>query len=97
MLSRSEPTRFLVGEPGRSRRQQSAIRARDVRAADLQEKPTKRVENRADAPQSHFVGFDEDGGYPANIAASGASQGTERAQRVEQSSQAAKERPDERA
>jgi hypothetical protein len=26
----------------------SAIRARDVRAADLQEEPTKRVENRVD-------------------------------------------------
>jgi hypothetical protein len=28
---------------------QRAIRAGDVRAADLQEKPTKRVENRADS------------------------------------------------
>jgi hypothetical protein len=28
----------------------SAIRARDVRAADLQEEPTKRLENRAASP-----------------------------------------------
>jgi hypothetical protein len=54
---------------------QGAIRARDVRAADLQEEPTKRLENRADPPRhgSVFVGSDEDGGSPANIAASGAS------------------------
>jgi len=30
-----------------------------------------------------FVGFDEDGGFPANIAASEASDWTERAERVE--------------
>ena len=40
----------------------SAIRARDVRAADLQEEPTKRLENRAHLRHSRFVGFDEDGG-----------------------------------
>jgi hypothetical protein len=45
----------------------------------------KRGETRADLPTSRFVGFDEDGGYPANIAASGASQWTQRAQRAEQS------------
>ena len=33
---------------------QRAIRARDVRAADLQEKPTKRVENRADLLTQSF-------------------------------------------
>jgi hypothetical protein len=33
---------------------------------------------------SRFVGFDEGGGSPANIAASGASHQTERAQRAEQ-------------
>jgi hypothetical protein len=71
MLRRREPRRSFLGERRRSRRLQSAIRARDVRAADLQEKPTKRVENTADSPTSLFVGFDEDGGYPANIAASG--------------------------
>jgi len=37
----------LVAERRRSRRPQSAIRARDVRAADLQEEPTKPFENRA--------------------------------------------------
>jgi hypothetical protein len=49
------------------------IRARDVRGADLQEEPTKRVENRADLRHDRFVGTDEDGGSRANIAASGAS------------------------
>jgi predicted amidohydrolase YtcJ len=56
-----------------------AIRARDVRAADLQEEPAKRVENRADLQHDCFVGFDEDGGFLANIAASGASTWTQRA------------------
>jgi hypothetical protein len=40
---------LFVSERRRSRRLLSAIRARDVRAADLQEEPTKRVENRADS------------------------------------------------
>jgi hypothetical protein len=44
MLRRREPRRSFLGERRRSRRLQSAIRARDVRAADLQEKPTKRLE-----------------------------------------------------
>ena len=52
---------------------QSAIRARDVRAADLQEEPTKRVMTERIVRQNRFVGADEDGGFPANIAASGAS------------------------
>jgi hypothetical protein len=52
---------------------ESAIRARDVRAADLQEEPTKRVETRADLRHDRFVGFDEDGGSTANIAANGVS------------------------
>ena len=38
---------FFVSERRRSMWLPSAIRARDVRAADLQEKPTKRVENGA--------------------------------------------------
>jgi hypothetical protein len=37
----------FVPDRRRSKRLQSAIRARDVRAADLQEEPTKPVENRA--------------------------------------------------
>jgi hypothetical protein len=53
---------------------QRAIRARDVRAADLQAKPTRRVQKRSDPAAQRFVGFAEDGGYLANIAASGASQ-----------------------
>ena len=40
---------LFVCERRRSRRLPSAIRARDVRAADLQEKPTKQDENRADS------------------------------------------------
>jgi hypothetical protein len=39
-----------------------AIPARDVRAADLQEKPTKRADTRLTLKPSRFVGFDEDGG-----------------------------------
>jgi hypothetical protein len=42
-----------------------AIRARDVRAADRQAEPSKRVENRADFRHSRFVGFAEDGGSPS--------------------------------
>jgi len=63
----------------------SAIRARDVRVADLQEEPTERFQNRADLRQDPFVGSNEGGGSQANIAASGASNGTQRAQRAEQS------------
>jgi hypothetical protein len=37
---------LFVPERRRSRRLQSAIRARDVRAADLQEEPTKRVKKQ---------------------------------------------------
>jgi hypothetical protein len=44
VLRRNEQTRFIVCEWRRSSRIPSAIRARDVRAADLQEKPTKRLE-----------------------------------------------------
>jgi hypothetical protein len=57
----------FVPERRRSRRLPGAIRARDVRAADLQAKPTKRTE--LTLRQGRFVGFAEDGGYPANIAA----------------------------
>jgi hypothetical protein len=52
---------------------ESAIRARDVRAADLQEEPTNRWRTEMTLRHSRFVGSDEDGGSPANIAASGAS------------------------
>jgi hypothetical protein len=50
-----------------------APRGRDVRAVDLQEKPTKRAKVEKILRDSPFVGFDEDGGSLANIAASGAS------------------------
>ena len=49
VLRTSEQTRSSVCEQGRSRRMPRAIRARDVRAADLQEEPTKRRRNRADS------------------------------------------------
>ena len=52
---------------------QRAIRARDVRAADLQEEPTKRASRELMLRHIRFVGSDEDGGSQANIAASGAS------------------------
>jgi hypothetical protein len=70
---------FFVPERRRSRRRLSAIRARDVRAADLQEKPTKRVRLEMIFRDSRFGGFDKDGGSQANIAASGASHRTQRA------------------
>ena len=64
---------LFVPERRRSRRLSSAIRARDVRAADLQE--SRRNESRTELILRHnrFVGSDEDGGSPANIAASEAS------------------------
>ncbi len=45
-------------------------RTRDVRAADLQEEPRKRIETALIVRDSRFVGSDEDGGFLANIAAS---------------------------
>jgi hypothetical protein len=38
---------LFVGERRRSRRVQGAIRARDVRAADLQEESTNRLRDRS--------------------------------------------------
>jgi hypothetical protein len=43
---------LFVGERRRSKWRPGAIRARDVRAADLQEKPTKRVKNKAGSPET---------------------------------------------
>ena len=63
---------------GRPRRY-PVIPRRDVRAADLQEESTKRIGSKLVFGDSHFVGSDEDGGFTANIAASGASNGTQRA------------------
>jgi hypothetical protein len=45
---------LFVGERRRSKWRPGAIRARDVRAADLQEKPTKRVKNKAGLPRQSF-------------------------------------------
>ena len=79
VLRRSDGTRFSSWSDDEVGGLQRAIRARDVRAADLQEEPTKRGENRADFQTHRFVGSDEDGGSPANIAASGASEQAQRA------------------
>ena len=43
-------------------------RAGECRAADLQEKSTERVETELILRHALFVGFDEDGGSPANFA-----------------------------
>jgi hypothetical protein len=73
VLRRREGTRFSSPSDDEVGELKGAIRARDVRAADLQEEPTKRLENGAILRHNRFVGSDEDGGSPANIAASGAS------------------------
>jgi hypothetical protein len=58
--SRHAPSSASVDEVGGLH---GAIRARDVRAADLQEKPTKRVVASAGHVKGGFVRFDEDGGF----------------------------------
>src|SRR5688572_33467289 len=80
-----EGTCFFVPDRRRSKRLLSAIRARDVRAADLQEEPTKSVENRAVFVDGRFVGSDEDGGSPANIERAERAIGHSERQRAEQS------------
>jgi hypothetical protein len=62
---------LFVPERRRKRWLPCAIRARDVRAADLQEEPMKSTERDLTFRDRRFVGFDDDGGSPANIAASG--------------------------
>jgi hypothetical protein len=81
VLRRREQTRLSSASDDEVSELEGAIRARDVHAADLQEEPTKRVENGAESSTHRFVESDEDGGYTANIAASGASHSTERAWR----------------
>jgi hypothetical protein len=49
VLRRSEGIRFSSQSDDEEGGYESAIRARDVRAADLQEEQTKCVENRADS------------------------------------------------
>jgi hypothetical protein len=80
---------LFVGERRRSKWRPGAIRARDVRAADLQEKPTKRVKNKAGSPET-VVSLDptKTAATQRNIAASGASHQTQRAQRAKQSNSA---------
>ena len=74
VLRRREQTRFIVCERRRSRRVHRRDPRRDVRAADLQAEPTKRIPKaELILRDSRFVGFDEDGGSTANIAASEAS------------------------
>jgi hypothetical protein len=54
VLRRSEGTRFSSTSEDEVGGLPSAIRARDVRAADLQEEPTKRAKNSADSPTQSF-------------------------------------------
>jgi hypothetical protein len=62
-------TRFSSPSDDEERRPKRAIRARDVRAADLQ--ANRRKSSTAELIiRSRFVGFDEDGGCQASIAAS---------------------------
>jgi hypothetical protein len=75
VVRRSERTRFLLASDDGVGGLDGAIRARDVSAADLQEKPTKPVEAELSHRHSCLVGFDEYGGCHANIAASEASNG----------------------
>src|SRR5215211_7641341 len=79
VLRRSEGTRFFVPERRRSRRLPGAIRA--ARFAPPICRRSRRNDSRRELILLHsrFVGFDEDGGSPANIAASEASNWTERA------------------
>jgi hypothetical protein len=70
----ADTTRFIVCERQRSRRVHRRDPPRDVRAADLQADPTKRIPKaELIMRDSRFVGFGEDGGSTANIAASEAS------------------------
>jgi hypothetical protein len=73
VLRRNDGTRFSSRSDDEVGGHKSAIRARNVRAADLQEGPTKRVEKEHILRRNRFVGSDEDGGSPTNIAASEAS------------------------
>jgi len=75
---------LFVGERRRSKRRQSAIRARDVRAADLQEKPAKPSRTEEILQREPFRRTRRRRRLPANIAASGASHQTERAWRGKQ-------------
>jgi hypothetical protein len=54
VLRRREETRFSSPSDDEVGALQGAIRARDVRAADLQEEPTKRAKNRADSRTESF-------------------------------------------
>ena len=70
VLRRRAGDTAFVPERRRSRRIPRRDPRPDVPAADLQEEATKPVETELIFRHSRFVGFDEDGGSPANIAAS---------------------------
>ena len=76
---------LFVLERRRSSRLQSAIRAAMFAPPICRRNRPNASRTELVRRHSRFVGFDEDGGSPANIAASGASHWTERAQRVRQS------------
>jgi hypothetical protein len=85
VLRRSEQARFTSANEEEVAELQGAIRAR-VRGADLQEKPTKRVKNRADSSTECVLSDStKTAAPPANIAASAASIRHSERQRAEQS------------
>ena len=63
MLRRSEAPCFWSPSDDEGRRLQSAIRARDVRAAGLQEEPTNASRTQLILRRNRFVESDEDGGF----------------------------------
>jgi hypothetical protein len=73
VLRRNEPTRFSSASDDEVGGYKAPIRARDVRAADLQEEPTKRIQNRADYPTIVSSDPRKTAAPPANMAASEAS------------------------
>ena len=87
VLRRSEGTRFSSRSDDKVGGTKSAIRARDVRAADLQEERRNPSRTELILRHSRFVGADEYSRSPANIAASTASHQTKRAIRHSQRSE----------
>jgi hypothetical protein len=80
VLRRSEQTRFLSASDDEVGGLRGAIRVRDVRAADLQEEPTNASKNALILRHQSFRLIRRRRRLPANIAASEASNQTERAQ-----------------
>jgi len=73
---------LFVGERQRSKWQPSAIRAPMFAPPICREADETCEEQSRFSRNNRFVGSDEAGGYPANIAASGASDQTQRAKQI---------------